>query len=168
MTEIQRLAAAIKTISEKYLTNVVKSGDKAGIAKWSLRLADYSTRLAVLVSPALAKAEIAELEVPEPLSSDPSVARAQILAATGHPLTFDETGQARTLDPEAVLKDASPEQNAQLALLGFFGNNVEWAAVDWSLFLKYYEPQATGGGDWQPKAPYFDTGTWPAYVATLR
>jgi hypothetical protein len=63
MTEIQRLAAAIKTISEVYLGRVVKSGDRDGIAKWSLRLADYSTRLAILVSPqaALAKAEVADL-----------------------------------------------------------------------------------------------------------
>lgn len=67
MSEIARLAAAIKVISEKYLTRVVKSGDEAGIAKWSLRLADYSTRLAVLASPkaALAKAEVADLNPPE-------------------------------------------------------------------------------------------------------
>jgi len=61
MKEIQRLAAAIKTISETYLANVVKSGDNAAIAKWSLRLADYSTRLAVLVSPPLARKEAVEL-----------------------------------------------------------------------------------------------------------
>jgi hypothetical protein len=65
MDEIARLAAAIRTISETYLTRVVKSGDKAAIAKWSLRLADYSTRLAVLVSPPLAKAEVADLNPPE-------------------------------------------------------------------------------------------------------
>ena len=35
MKEIQRLAAAIKTISETYLANVVKSGDNAAIAKWA-------------------------------------------------------------------------------------------------------------------------------------
>lgn len=64
MSEIARLAAAIRTISEKYLTNVVKSGDRDGIAKWSLRLADYSTRLAVLVSPVLAITEAAELGEP--------------------------------------------------------------------------------------------------------
>lgn len=51
MSETTRLAAAIKTISETYLGRVVKSGDREGIAKWSLRLADYSTRLAVIASP---------------------------------------------------------------------------------------------------------------------
>lgn len=61
MTEIQRLAAAIKTVSEVYLGRVVKSDDKAGIVKWSVRLADYSTRLAVLASPPLAAKEAADL-----------------------------------------------------------------------------------------------------------
>lgn len=57
MTEIQRLAAAIKTISETYLGRVVAKGDTAGILKWSTRLADYSTRLAALVAPPLTAEE---------------------------------------------------------------------------------------------------------------
>jgi hypothetical protein len=72
MTEIARLAAAIKTISEVYLGRVVKSDDKAGIAKWSTRLADYSTRLAVLAGPAL-----------EPIEKT-------MLAGYDHVLTHDE------------------------------------------------------------------------------
>jgi hypothetical protein len=70
MSETQRLAAAIKTISEKYLTNVVKSGDKEDILKWSLRLADYSTRLAVEASPPLASKEALVLDEP-PVYSPP-------------------------------------------------------------------------------------------------
>jgi len=66
MTEIERLAAAIKTISETYLTRMVAKGDIGGVQKWSLRLADYSTRLAVLTGPALSRAEVAELNPVEP------------------------------------------------------------------------------------------------------
>lgn len=57
MTEIARLAAAIKTISEVYLGRVVAKGDEPAILKWSLRLADYSTRLAALVAPPLTAEE---------------------------------------------------------------------------------------------------------------
>lgn len=64
MTEVQRLAAAIAKISEVYLGRVVAKGDKAAIAMWSLRVADYSTRLAVLVSPPLKIAEAVELDEP--------------------------------------------------------------------------------------------------------
>jgi hypothetical protein len=67
MTETERLAAAIKKISEKYLTAVVKNKDEKGITKWALRLADYSTRLAILVTPEvrLASREAAEVEPAE-------------------------------------------------------------------------------------------------------
>ena len=165
MTEIERLAAAIKTISEVYLGRVVKSGDRDGIAKWSLRNADYSTRLAVLASPALAAKEAAELDVPEPLSSDPSIALHQILAATGHPVKV-VNGETFAVDPAAVLADATPEQVRELALLGgVFGNPDSMPGVDWSLFLANYERTADG---WQPTAAYQAAGGWAGYLAGVQ
>jgi hypothetical protein len=167
MTEIQRLAAAIKTISEVYLGRVVKSGDRDGIAKWSLRLADYSTRLAVLVSPPLAMREAAEVEA-EPLSKDPSIAMHQILAATGHPVKVGPAGEVYAIDPAGVIADATPQQNRELALLGFFGNDVTTPGIDWSLFLHYYQPDTSGNNDggWTPKPQYDATGgAWQSYLA---
>lgn len=162
MTEVQRLAAAIKTISETYLGRVVAKGDREGIAKWSLRLADYSTRLAVLVSPALAVKEAAEVAVPEPLSTDPSIAIHQLLAATGHPVRIVD-GETSAVDPSGVIADATPEQNRLLALLGFFGNDTTLPGIDWSLFLERYE--TTGEGNWQPTAAYQAAGGWAGYLA---
>jgi hypothetical protein len=49
-SEIARLGTAIQTISERYLPNVIKTKDKAGIAKWAKRLGEYSARLFALTS----------------------------------------------------------------------------------------------------------------------
>jgi len=158
MSEIARLGAAIKTISEKYLGNVIRAGDTEGILKWSTRLADYSTRLAALVAPPLTKAEAAEVEVPPALSADPSVAIAQILAALG----FDSR---ITNAPAAILAAASPEQNAQLTLLGLFGtpdDQATFPTADFSLYLQYHERV---GGGWAPKAGI--EAAWPEYAKTL-
>lgn len=73
--EIKRLAAAIATISQKYLVNVTKAGDVAAIQKWSLRLADYSTRLALLTAPTVTA-----------LTPDEDA----IVAGHDHVLTYDE------------------------------------------------------------------------------
>ena len=70
MSEQERLGTAIKTISEKYLGNVIAAGDTAGILKWSTRLADYATRLAAIVSPPLTKAEAFALGEPAPVDPD--------------------------------------------------------------------------------------------------
>lgn len=59
--EVQRLVAAIAKISEVYLVRLSKSGDEEGMLKYTLRLADYSTRLAVILSPSLSRAEVADL-----------------------------------------------------------------------------------------------------------
>jgi hypothetical protein len=64
MSEQQSLIAAIKVISTKYLPTVVRKHDDAGILKWSLRLADYASRLAVVVSPPLAAREMVALSGP--------------------------------------------------------------------------------------------------------
>jgi hypothetical protein len=98
MSEIQRLGTAIKTISEKYLPRALAAKDKAELLKWSLRLADYSTRLAVLVSPALARKEAVELDEPPvydpPLTYDQEhdvfiAAQDEILKAQGKPAGHD-------------------------------------------------------------------------------
>ena len=167
MTEIQRLVAAIAKISEVYLVRLAKAGDKEGLLRYSLRLADYATRLAVLVGPPLAAKEAAELYVPEPVSSDPSVAVQQILAATGHPLTFGPSGETLAIDGASVIADATPQQQRELALLGFFGQPATNPSVDWSLFLRYYEPMDELG-NWTPKEAYAFTGTWQGYLAEGR
>ena len=48
MTEQQRLAGSIQTIARKYLPTAVRRDDEKAILKWSVRLADYATRLAAL------------------------------------------------------------------------------------------------------------------------
>jgi hypothetical protein len=53
MTEQARLGAAIAKISTIYLPRALKADDDAATLKWSLRLADYATRLAVLSAEAL-------------------------------------------------------------------------------------------------------------------
>lgn len=88
MSEQDRLGAAIETISERYLGNVIAAGDTAGILKWSTRLADYATRLAALVSPPLTKLEAADLG--EVLTKDEAKAKldaavTEYLRAAGKP-----------------------------------------------------------------------------------
>jgi hypothetical protein len=64
MTEQARLGAAIAKISSIYLVRSIKADDDAATLKWSLRLADYATRLAVLSAPPLAAKEAATLMPP--------------------------------------------------------------------------------------------------------
>lgn len=154
------LDTAIAKIVSQYIPNT-KGAAQQG---WYLRLSDYATRRAAELAPPLTKAEIADLAISEPLSTDPSIAIHQILARVGHPVTFNAEGATIGLDPAAVIADASPEQNAELALLGFFGTSGLHAKVDYSLFEKYYEQDAPD--HWQPKAPYANTGTWQAYMAS--
>jgi hypothetical protein len=164
MSEAARLGAAIKTISEKYLGNVIAANDTAGIAKWSIRLADYATRLAVLVSPPLPPIEHKDVVIPEPLSSDAATALAQLLKAAGHPLTFitDENGVkwSVSIDPAAVAQDATPEQQREIALLGFFGVGPDHlAGVDYTLRDRYYTNQGRA-----PIDP--DIDPWATYLAS--
>ena len=105
MTEVQRLVTAIDTISN-YLARAAKANDKAALLKWSLRAADYSTRLSVLVSPKLAITEAAALGEPPvydpPLTYDQETvifldAEDKLLIAQGKPAGRDgaERGRCR-------------------------------------------------------------------------
>jgi hypothetical protein len=164
MSEIARLGAAIKVISERYLGNVIRAGDTEGILKWSTRLADYSTRLAALVAPPLTMAEKADVTVDDALSADPSVAAVQLLTAIGLPPEARDGGLI-TASPQAILAAASPEQNAELTLLGFFGtpdSAATFPTADYTLYVKYHEPVF---GGWAPKEGI--EAAWPAYIADI-
>lgn len=122
MGEIARLGAAIKTISEKYLGNVIRAGDTEGILKWSTRLADYSTRLAALVAPALT-AEEAEAVEPSPDAIGPD------------PIPNNALPSDTTYGAEVTLKDftakygRSPEQVYSEVVTALLRPNLDrWAA----------------------------------------
>lgn len=161
MSDRDRLATAIQTISERYLPSVVRANDSAGTLHWALRLADYSTRLAALLSPPAAPVTDPAVTAPDALSRDPQVAIAQLLAAIGHPLTVI-AGSSVSIDPADIVRDASPEQNQQLALLGVLGVPGSYPGVDYSLFEQFYERD---GDNWQPKAAYAVKGTWQSYLS---
>ena len=76
MTEQQRLAGSIQTIARKYLPAAVRKDDEKAILKWSVRLADYATRLAAL--------SVAPLDDDEA----ETLARASVVRET--PLTYDQ------------------------------------------------------------------------------
>lgn len=108
-------------------------------------------------------AALAAVTEAPPLSDDPSVALAQILAATGvAPMrsgtSFDYPADSRVYDA------ATPAQRRELALLGFFGNpDATWqAGVDWSLFEAYYTKQVNGS--WQPTD--VEHPVWATYLAS--
>jgi hypothetical protein len=98
-----------------------------------------------------------------PLSGDASIATAQILAATGHPITLNEEGQTVAIDPLEVIADASPEQIEQLTVLGFFGATGSREDVDYTIRQRFYDQDPDGNE--APKPEYADGGTWAAYLA---
>lgn len=148
MTEIERLAAAIKTISEKYLTAVVKKKDEKGILKWSTRLADYSTRLSAIVAPPLTVAErtaLAPAVVAAPNFGDrPEMSSGLYGEWVGDWVvkTFPEAYRdwpplVYAITPQALLAAAQRDNCvAQVAACGNFGepDGVFAGTVDFSLY----------------------------------
>lgn len=119
----------------------------------------YLGRVAVPLAPAPIQPD--EPAVDEPLSPDFRIALAQILAACGFDVSV-------TNDPVAVVAKASPDQNRELALIGFFGQpgNPGTPGVDWSLFERYY--QDDGQGNWSPIGAAASDGAWRTYVLGIR
>ena len=134
-----------------------KSDDRS-IAKRKRNLSLLHGRVAPLEK---AVAIISDAEVV--LSDVPGVAMWQILTSLG----FDPENNKP--NAAAVIDKASPDQNRQLALLGFFAQPGSHAGVDYSLFERYYEEAPVGlteggqptEGNWAPKDP--STSAWAAY-----
>lgn len=172
MSDGARLAAAIKD-DAAYSVNVAKGGGDP--SPYLAKLGVYADRLAATVDAAptpaapapapAAPAPTPAVPTPAVLSSDPDTALAQILAAVGFPIPVNPDGSTGSLDPSAVVAACNPTQNAQLALLGFWGPppGNGGPTVDYSLFLRYYQQLASG--NWEPKPDYASTGTWQAYMA---
>jgi hypothetical protein len=150
------LAAAQKQIT--YAGNEFASGDAVKGQEHLDKAAAFIERAAGGESSGVLLANNGE---DAPLSTDASTALAQILSATGHPITLNEEGQTVAIDPLNVIADASAEQQRELALLGFFGQPESRDDVDYSLFTEYYH--ATGDGNWAPNDP--DTSAWATYLA---
>lgn len=155
------LLTAIGTLATKLIPN--STGDKR--RTYVARLADYSHRLLFAEVPQLALEKAPDEATVPDLSPNANVAEVQILTALG----FD-TKQA--IDPSAVVKAASPDQNRELALLGFFGSPTHpIPGADYSLFTRYYEESPVGltpdgqptEGNWVLKDP--STSPWTAWQA---
>lgn len=161
------LLPAIQRLANKLIPN--STGDQHHA--YVLRLAEYSARYAGQSAPVQVRTALAAEPSEEPLSRIPGVALAQILAACG----FDST---QTTDPLAVLDKASPDQNRQLALLGFFGQpSKPVSGADYSLFTKYYKELPVGlteggqptEGNWIPiNETVAQDGAWQTYLSDDR
>jgi hypothetical protein len=151
------LITATAKIVNTYLPRLLAAGDEEGVRLYTLRAIEYLSRIA-----ASAGADVDDDVLVTEISSNPSIAIHQILLATGHPVEFTEAGASIAIDPQAVLKDATPEQVRELALLGFFGQPGLHADVDYGLFEQYYVGDDLG--NWAPKDP--DKSAWSTYLAS--
>jgi hypothetical protein len=151
------LITATAKIVNTYLPRLLAAGDEEGVRLYTLRAIEYLSRIA-----ASAGADVDDDVLVTEINSNPSIAIHQILLATGHPVEFTESGASIAIDPADVLKDATPEQVRELALLGFFGQPGTNANVDYSLFEQYYA--GDGQGNWAPKDP--DKSAWATYLAS--
>lgn len=145
----------------KYAANELRSGDQDATLAHIIKAQGFLARAAAPLAPVLTV--LAADEPAEPLSSDPTVAGPQILAAVGHPVRQDAEGHLTTDDAASILGDCSPEQNRELALLGYFGQpgTTNVVGVDFSLWNQYYE-FADGGA--RPKDP--NMAIWATYLAS--
>lgn len=116
------------------------------------------------------------LTTAEPLSEKPGIAIHQILAAIGATGVANNAAhpEVLTYNAEEVIALASPQQQRELALLGFFSDPGTHANVDYSLVEKFKEKTPAGGldeggqpigGNWVVKEPYANIGAWAAYQA---
>jgi hypothetical protein len=151
-----RLTDAIVTRAG-YLANELAAGDDAGALLQIAKINEFNTR--ILVSIVGSTVDVTDPD--EALSPLPAVAIHQILAATGHPTTIGETGGTNPRTAAEVIADATPEQQRELALLGFFAQPGAHP-VDYSLFEQYYVND--GQGNWAPKDP--DKSAWATYLAS--